>query len=596
MNRIQLIFLVIFLAIAIPVGILLSRSFSQIQLGAQYAYQEHAYLVLKMLNDRIHSDLAVEEKRSYSDYRFIRTVPVLGGEEVTISPLAEMPIRSGYHGIVGYFQLFADGSVQTPVLPDGFLENIAMEDRTEREQVRDTLKSIIKRMDIRVTPLPEPERSLDSSKALLDRLYQHDLQLDAKRNIESGFTSRIEESSQKETFVFDVESSRIRKLTGNGDESESRQNLIVVKIDPFQAHFNRDYIVFYRNVTRDSEQFIQGYVVKLKDYFESIVRKENIFSPQEQELLLEFSSKTLPLVLFGKRSNNSEMIFKAPLQYPLNDMFLHVFLSQKGSAPGESMVLVLGALMFAILGGGLLALYRLMRTQLQLASKRQDFISAVSHELKTPLTAIRMYAEMLQNSWCASEEKKQKYYGLIASETERLSRLIQNVLNLSKLDRNSWAVQMRKGNPKVVLDDFVATYGKNIENNGFDLTVSCDTCNLEVLMDKDAIMQILMNLVDNSIKFAKNARYKMIELRLAVQDGDIYFAVRDYGPGIPPSEMNKVFEEFYRVEDEMTRTTKGTGIGLSMVKKLCSLTNMRIEMENANPGLRTKIHFSSISI
>ena len=70
MNRIQLIFLVVFLAIAIPVGILLSRSFSQIQLGAQYAYQEHAYLVLKMLNDRIHSDLAVEEKRSYSDYRF----------------------------------------------------------------------------------------------------------------------------------------------------------------------------------------------------------------------------------------------------------------------------------------------------------------------------------------------------------------------------------------------------------------------------------------------------------------------------------------------------------------------------------------------
>ena len=79
--------------------------------------------------------------------------------------------------------MFADGSVQTPVLPDGFLENIAMEDRTEREQVRDTLKSIIKRMDIRVSPLPEPERSLDSSKALLDRLYQHDLQLDAKRNI-----------------------------------------------------------------------------------------------------------------------------------------------------------------------------------------------------------------------------------------------------------------------------------------------------------------------------------------------------------------------------------------------------------------------------
>lgn len=591
MNRVQLTFIAIFLAIAIPVGILLSRSFSQLQLGAQYAYQEHAYLVLRMLNDRIHNDLATEEKRSYSDYRFIRTVPVLGGEEVTISPLAELPIRSAYQGIVGYFQLFADGSVQTPVLPDGFLENISMKDRAERERVRDTLKAIIKRLDIRVSPLPEPVRAPDSSNSILDKIYRQDLSLD-KRN--GSFQSRIEESSQKETFVFDVESSRIQKLSNADESSESMQNVMVVKIDPFQAHFNRDFIIFYRNVTRGTERFIQGYVVRLKDYFESIVRKENIFAPQEQELLLEFSSKTLPLVLFGTRSDNSEMIFKAPLQFPLNDMYLNVFLSQKGTAPGENMVLVLGILMFAILGGGLFALYRLMRTQLQLASKRQDFISAVSHELKTPLTAIRMYAEMLQNSWCASEEKKQKYYSLIASETERLSRLIQNVLNLSKLDRNRWAVQIRKGNPKTVLDAFVAAYGKNIENNGFDLTVSCDTCNLEIPMDKDAIMQILMNLVDNSIKFAKNARYKMIELRLAVQDDDVYFAVRDYGPGIPPNEMTKVFEEFYRVEDEMTRTTKGTGIGLSMVKKLCSLTNMRIEMENANPGLRTKIHFSSI--
>jgi signal transduction histidine kinase len=76
----------------------------------------------------------------------------------------------------------------------------------------------------------------------------------------------------------------------------------------------------------------------------------------------------------------------------------------------------------------------------------------------------------------------------------------------------------------------------------------------------------------------------------------MYLAVRDFGPGIPPSEMKKVFQEFYRVENEMTRQTSGTGIGLSMVKKLCTLCNMTIELENANPGLRTKIHFPSLSI
>ena len=240
--------------------------------------------------------------------------------------------------------------------------------------------------------------------------------------------------------------------------------------------------------------------------------------------------------------------------------------------------------------------YRLTKSQLALATKRQDFISAVSHELKTPLTAIRMYAELLQNSWVASDEKRQKYYSLIASETDRLSRLIQNVLNLSKLDRNQWNIQLKKENPRNTLEEFVATYSKNIEKNGFDLTVTKDVCEYIIPMDKDAVMQILMNLVDNSIKFSKNAQYKMIVLELKVEDNDIFFVVRDYGPGIPPSEITKVFDEFYRVENEMTRKTNGTGIGLSMVKKLCSLTNMRIEIENASPGLRTKIHFPPISI
>jgi len=233
-----------------------------------------------------------------------------------------------------------------------------------------------------------------------------------------------------------------------------------------------------------------------------------------------------------------------------------------------------------------------------LASKRQDFVSAITHELKTPLTAIKMYAELLQNSWVVSDEKRQKYYNQIASEADRLSRLIQNVLNLSKLDGNRWNVQLRRERPKAVLDDFIATYSKNVEKQGFELTVSSDTAasNIALLIDRDAIMQILMNLVDNSLKFSKKSDYKMINIELAINGTDMYLAVRDFGPGIPAAEMKKVFQEFYRVENEMTRQTSGTGIGLSMVKKLCTLTNMKIELENANPGLRTKIHFPPLDI
>ena len=143
MKKIRLTFILIFIAIAFPVVMLLGKSFSHLKTGSQYAYKEHAYLVLQMLNQRIYDDLAIEEQRSYSEYRFIRAVPVIGGEEITLSKLAEYPIRSHYAGIIGYFQLEPDGALKTPVLPDGALETIPIIDRDKREQVRDSIQKIL---------------------------------------------------------------------------------------------------------------------------------------------------------------------------------------------------------------------------------------------------------------------------------------------------------------------------------------------------------------------------------------------------------------------------------------------------------------------
>ncbi len=609
MKNIRITFILIFIAIAFPVIMLLEKSFSHLKTGSQYAYKEHAYLVLQMLNQRIYDDLAIEEQRSYSEYRFIRAVPVIGGEEITLSKLAEYPIRSHYAGIIGYFQLEPDGALKTPVLPDGALESIPVVDRGKREQVRDSIQKILLHLGLKNEGQPRsPNRN--PSEGILNRIYSQNLEYNKDKLSERHknkedilkFNRRYEQSSQKETFIFDVESAKIKRITDPKIPLEEEENyppppeIMEVEIEPFQATFNHQYLVYYRYIWRNNEPFIQGFAVDLATYLGSLVRNEIAFNPQEQTTTLEFGSKTRPFVMFGKREKKSFSILSVPLQYPLGDMLFTMYLTPEGRIPGENMVIWLGFLTFLILGGGLIAVYRLTKSQLALATKRQDFISAVSHELKTPLTAIRMYAEMLQNSWVANDEKRQKYYSLIASETDRLSRLIQNVLNLSKLDRNQWNIQLKKENPKNTLEEFVTTYSKNIEKQGFDLTVTKDVCEYNIPMDKDAVMQILMNLVDNSLKFAKNAEYKMIVLELRVDGNDIFFVVRDYGPGIPGSELTKVFEEFYRVENEMTRKTNGTGIGLSMVKKLCSLTNMRIEIENASPGLRTKIHFPPISI
>ena len=611
----RLIFVAIFIVIAIPVIMLLSHSYAQLQTSSLFGYKEHAFSVLQNLNKNITADLAIEDRRSYADYRFIRSVPVFGGEEITMSELAEFPLRSHYVGLIGHFQIDPSGNLSTPVLPDGVLEKIPMVDRDRRVAIRNKISKIlntsgfpaISSTTTNITPSSSAEKNIDSTQKndsrLIDQIYKQDLDIASTRKKKKTNKPRVEHITETGDFAFGVESTKL-DTTGllvrliNNESTHSME----AEIDFFQAIVDSNYIIFHRTVRRGPDVFIQGFIVEARAYLTNLVKNEiekykGVTKGNQQDpLVLAFFHKNKAFVAFGERNNITTELLSESLQAPLSDIKFKMYTTQR--APGGEFVLFIGFLMLAVLAIGLISIYHVTQSRVKLAAKRQDFVSAITHELKTPLTAIKMYAELLQNSWVASEEKKQKYYGQIASEADRLSRLIQNVLNLSKLDGNRWNVQLRMDKPKKVLDDFISTYSKNVEKQGFELTVSSDTDadNISLMIDRDAIMQILMNLVDNSLKFSKNADYKMINVELRIKGTDMYLAVRDYGPGIPPNEMKKVFQEFYRVENEMTRQTSGTGIGLSMVKKLCTLCNMNIELENANPGLRTKIHFPSLSI
>ena len=611
----RLIFVAIFIVIAIPVTVLLSHSYAQLQASSLFGYKEHAFSVLQNVNKNITADLAIEDRRSYADYRFIRAVPVFGGEEITMSELAEFPLRSHYVGLVGHFQLDPSGNLSTPVLPDGVLESIPMVDKDKRMAIRSKISEILNTSGFSAissaTTIVQSSSSTDQNadstlkndSRLIDQIYKQDLDIASSQRKKKSSKSRVEQITKTGDFAFGVESTKL-DTTGllvrliNTETTRSME----AEIDFFQAIVDSNYIIFHRTVRRGLDVFIQGFIVDARAYLTNLVKNEiekykGVTKGNQQDpLVLAFYHKKKSFVAFGERNNVTTELLSEPLQAPLSDITFKMFTTQK--APGGEFVIFIGLLMLAVLAIGLISIYHVTQSRMKLAAKRQDFVSAITHELKTPLTAIKMYAELLQSSWVANEEKKQKYYGQIASEADRLSRLIQNVLNLSKLDGNRWNVQLRMAKPKSVLDDFVSTYSKNVEKQGFELTVSSDTDadNISLMIDRDAIMQILMNLVDNSLKFSKTADYKMINVELRIKDTDMYLAVRDYGPGIPPSEMKKVFQEFYRVENEMTRQTSGTGIGLSMVKKLCTLCNMTIEIENANPGLRTKIHFPPLSI
>jgi two-component system, OmpR family, phosphate regulon sensor histidine kinase PhoR len=240
---------------------------------------------------------------------------------------------------------------------------------------------------------------------------------------------------------------------------------------------------------------------------------------------------------------------------------------------------------------GLYALYRMTATQLVFAERSRNFVSAVSHELKTPLTAIRMYGEILSDDLVPDEAKKQEYYRTITQESERLTRLIDNVLDLSRLERRR-ELQLRQGDLRPHLRDAIEVLRPHAERQGFQIEVDCDPDLPEVDFEPDALKQVTFNLVDNSIKFGRDARDKRIKIELRRTANGARLTVRDFGEGVQPSHMGKIFLPFFRGQRELTRKHAGTGIGLALVKSLVLGMHGCVTAENANPGLIVSIDWT----
>jgi signal transduction histidine kinase len=228
------------------------------------------------------------------------------------------------------------------------------------------------------------------------------------------------------------------------------------------------------------------------------------------------------------------------------------------------------------------SLWLAARAQIRLAQKKDDFISAVSHELRTPLTSIRMYSEMLEKNWVRSKDKLTEYYKSMRQESERLSRLIENVLDFSRIQRGQKRYAFSLGDINACIAEVVemmtpyaAEHGFSIRKNFGELT--------QATFDRDAVTQIVVNLLDNAIKYARSAEDKTITVRTRSDAQFVTIEVEDHGPGVPHRQRKKVFEQFYRCGCEATRETTGTGLGLALVKKFAQAHNGFVEVLTAKP-------------
>jgi signal transduction histidine kinase len=228
------------------------------------------------------------------------------------------------------------------------------------------------------------------------------------------------------------------------------------------------------------------------------------------------------------------------------------------------------------------SLWLAARAQIKLAEKKDDFISAVSHELRTPLTSIRMYSEMLEKNWVKSKDKLTEYYKSIRQESERLSRLIENVLDFSRIQRGRKKYAFNLGDINACIAEVVEMMTPYAAENGFSIRKDFGELT-QAVFDRDAVTQIVVNLLDNAIKYARSAEDRTITVRTASDAQFVTIEVEDHGPGVPHRQRKKVFEQFYRCGCEATRETAGTGLGLALVKKFAQAHNGFVEILTAKP-------------
>ena len=220
-------------------------------------------------------------------------------------------------------------------------------------------------------------------------------------------------------------------------------------------------------------------------------------------------------------------------------------------------------LLVSVSAAGALILVLDARRERRESEKKTSFVSNVSHELKTPLTSIRLCAEMLSEGRAKDDAAKERYLGVITKESERLTRLVDNVLDFGRLEQNRRKYDLADVDLRDVVRDAAESQRSRVEAAGMELAVEVASEPAVRRVDRDAVSQIVVNLVDNAVKYAADG--KRLDVKVG-SNGAV--TVADRGPGIPRRDRERVFERFYRCDDSLAAKSSGSGLGLSIARRL----------------------------
>jgi signal transduction histidine kinase len=250
--------------------------------------------------------------------------------------------------------------------------------------------------------------------------------------------------------------------------------------------------------------------------------------------------------------------------------------------------LILGFLSLMIIGGLVLTKH-IVSKEMALARLKSDFVSNVSHELRTPLALIRLYAETLELGRITTQEKKQQYYRIVRKESERLTALINNILDFSRIEAGRKEYEFRNTDIAELVRNTLESYRYQIEQQGFAFEESIDSNLPAVPVDREAIARALVNLVNNALKYSSEEKF--LGVKLYRENSVVKLEVADHGIGIARRDLSKIFEKFYRAGDPLVHNTKGSGLGLSLVRHITHAHGGEIAVESI-PGKGSKFTLS----
>ncbi len=356
------------------------------------------------------------------------------------------------------------------------------------------------------------------------------------------------------------------------------------EVDPMQSVFiDENQIFIFRRIALRNQIFRQGFVISASDFLEYL--KNTHFMPQplsaftQMELHITDRGETRVSVNAGADAQPARFSLRHDFPRPFSFLHAGLFCREIPPSAGRRTLHIMMTVLAGVFFTGLFAIYRSVQAVSELSERKSKFVSSVTHELKTPLTNIRMYIEMLEQGIARSPEREQEYFRILDSENARLSRLISNILEFSKLEKKQLRLNLRTGIFDDVMQEVRQVMNEKLLREGFALKVESEKIQA-FAYDAELMIQVMINLMENSMKFGKKSAKKEILVRISSDEKQVHISVSDTGPGIPRNALKKVFDDFYRVDSPLIRTTPGTGIGLAFVKKVVNAMHGKVRAVN----------------